>query len=237
MNTEIISTKDYSVFKTLKGNRIINQKNLRRIIASMRKKVHRSPIQVNERMEIIDGQHRLEARRELGLPVEYYISKGADLTTVQDLNTNTENWKIDDYLNSYIAKGLKDYIIYKQFLDAYKFNHRITMYLLTGDTRTNEATFKEGEFKIKDIQQASEIASKLNLVGAYYDGYKRRTFCYAFVSCLKNKKFVFEEFLNKLSYQRSKLFDCARVDQYLEIIEEIYNYKRSVKDKIVLRNL
>ena len=237
MTTEIKSTTDYSIFKLLKGNRNINPRNLRKIIISMRKKVHRSPIQVNEKMEIIDGQHRLAARKELGIPVEYYISKGADLATVQDLNTNMENWKVDDYLNSYIAKGIKDYIIYKQFLDAYKFNHKITMYLLTGNAKGKADVFNNGEFKIASIERASDIASKLNLIGAYYEGYKRRTFCYAFVRCLNNKKFVFEEFLNKLTYQRSKLYDCAKVDQYLEIIEEIYNYKRSVKDKIVLRNL
>ena len=237
MTTEIKTTKEYSMFKILKGNRVLNQKNLRKIIASMRRKLRDSPLQVNEKFEVIDGQHRLAALKELGLPVQYYISKGANLETAQDLNVNTENWKIDDYLQSYIAQGIKDYIIYKQFFDSYKFNHKITAYLLTGDAKGNTEAFNTGKFKIVDIQKASDIAAKLNLIGGYYEGFKRRTFCYAFVRCLNNKKFVFEEFLTKLSYQRSKLFDCARVDQYLEVIEEIYNYKRSAKDKIVLRTL
>ena len=234
---EIKSTTDYSLFKALKGNRVVNQKHVQKLINSMRKKMHHSPIQVNEKMEIIDGQHRLEARKAIGAPIEYYISKGADISTVQDLNTNSEDWKIDDYLHSYISKGIKDYIIYKQFLDSYKFNHKITMYLLTNNAGGCSEDFNSGNFKIKDIEKAAEIASKLNIVGGYYDGYKRRTFCYAFVRCLNNSKFSFEEFIAKLAYQRSKIYDCAKVEQYLEIIEEIYNYKRSAKDKIVLRNL
>lgn len=237
MSKQILTTTDYSIFKFLKGNRVLNIKNLRKIMESMKIKLHDSPIQVNENMEVIDGQHRLEALKQLGLPVQYYISVGANLKTVQDLNTNTENWKVDDYLHSYIAKGVKDYVIYKQFMDAYKFNHKITAYLLSGDPKGNTQKFNTGEFKIVNIEKASDIAAKLNTVGGYYDGFKRRTFCYAFVRCLNNRKFSFDEFITKLSYQRSKLFDCARVDQYLEIIEEIYNYKRAAKDKIVLRTL
>ena len=235
--TDIRVTTDYSLFKHLKGNRPINKKHVAKLVASMMKKLHLSPIQVNEKMEVIDGQHRLEAFKQIGAPVKFYISKGADLSTVQDLNTNSEDWKIDDYMQSYISKGIKDYIVYKEFLDAYKFNHKISMYLLTGNTKTVTNDFNSGTFKIKDIGKASSIASKLNMIGKYYDGYKRRTFCYAFVKCLNNTQFSFEEFLNKLQYQRSKLFDCAKVEQYLELIEEIYNYKRVVKGKIVLRNL
>lgn len=234
---EILYTTDYSSFKTLKGNRPVNPNHVRKLVISMRKKLHLSPIQVNEKKEVVDGQHRLASYEELGLPVPYYISVGSDLNTVQDLNTHSENWKIDDYLQSHISRGARDYITYKQFFDSYKFNHKITIFLLSGDAKTNADVFNSGNFRIKNIERAADIAGKLNQLGEYYDGYKRRTFCYAFVKCLNNKKFVFDEFLNKLSYQRSKLYDCARVEQYLEIIEEIYNYKRPVKDRLILRNL
>jgi len=234
---EIKSTTNYSVFKTLKGNRSVNMKHVMKIITSMKKKMHHSPIQVNEKMEVIDGQHRLAARKALGAPVEYYVSEGADLSTVQDLNTNTEDWKIDDYLNSYIQKGIKDYVIYKQFLDSYKLSHKVTMFLLSGIYKYDADNFANGSFKIKDIEKAADLASKLTKVGAYYDGFKRTTFCYAFVRCMNNPLFDYDEFLHKLSYQRTKLYDCAKVEQYLELLEVIYNYKRSVKNKIVLRTL
>lgn len=234
---EIKSTSDYGIFKTLKGNRPVNMKHVMKIITSMRKKMHHSPIQVNEKMEVIDGQHRLAARKALGAPVEYYVSPGADLSTVQDLNTNTEDWKIDDYLNSYIQQGIKDYVIYKQFLDSYKFSHKITMFLLSGASRHDAENFANGTFKIKDIEKAANLASSLTKIGSYYDGFKRTTFCYAFVRCMNNPLFDFEEFLHKLSYQRTKLYDCAKVEQYMELMEAIYNYKRPTKSKIVLRTL
>ena len=234
---EIKSTTDYGLFKSLKGNRSVNMKHVMKIITSMKKKMHHSPIQVNEKMEVIDGQHRLAARKALGAPVEYYVSSGADLSTVQDLNTNTEDWRTDDYLNSYIQEGNKEYIIYKQFLDSYKFSHKITMFLLSGIYKYDADNFSSGAFKIKDIEKAADIASKLTKIGSYYDGFKRTTFCYAFVRCMNNPLFDFDEFLHKLSYQRMKLYDCAKVEQYLELLEGIYNYKRSVKNKIILRTL
>ena len=45
----------------------------------MKKKYLVSPILVNEKMEVIDGQHRLQAQKELNLPTYYIKNKGYDL--------------------------------------------------------------------------------------------------------------------------------------------------------------
>ena len=66
---KILSTYEYDKFKKIKGNRKINFKNLGKIINSMSKKQLVIPILVNEKFEVIDGQHRLQACIELGLPV------------------------------------------------------------------------------------------------------------------------------------------------------------------------
>ena len=57
------------MFKKIKGNRIVNKSNLNAIITSMEQQQLVSPIMINEKFEIIDGQHRFEACKELGLPV------------------------------------------------------------------------------------------------------------------------------------------------------------------------
>ncbi len=236
---EILSTKEYSQFIVLKGNRKVDNKHVNHLIESMKIEYYMSPIQVNERMEVIDGQHRIQAARALKLPVYYYIAKGTNLKTVQTLNSNSKDWKTEDYLQSYIEQGLKDYIVYKQFSDAYGYSHRINLALLMGMFTGEEADkeFRNGEFKIKDIQKAREIAAKLTQVEPYYKGYKRRNFCYAIIRCLKIKGYNHERFLQKLTYQSRKMVDCSNVEQYVELIEEIYNYKASVDNKLVLRIL
>lgn len=65
-------TRDYSVFKYLKGNRGINLKNVNSIVDNVRDNgLLPTIVIVNENMEVIDGQHRIEAFKQLNLPVEF----------------------------------------------------------------------------------------------------------------------------------------------------------------------
>lgn len=90
-NLTVLRTNDYEKFNHLSGNRIINELNLAKIKKSMEENFLISPILVNEHLEIIDGQHRLQAVKELGFPVYYFVNKGYGLKEVQALNSNGKN--------------------------------------------------------------------------------------------------------------------------------------------------
>ena len=228
----IKTTTNYDQFKHIKGNRPIILAHVKKIKESYNPKRSKlPPILVNEYMEVIDGQHRLEVCKILEIPVDYTVEPGANLATVQDMNANQKPWTTDDFMESYIQKGIKDYEIYKQFKTSYKFTHDICMQLL-GDTNPDgklSNLFCAGRLRIKDIDKAAQNGGKITLVGKYYDGYKRRGFVAALLKCLKNKNFDFDVFLNKLSYQSTKLRDCSKVEQYMELIEQIYNFKNQYK--------
>jgi glutathione peroxidase-family protein len=51
------------------------------------------------------------------------------------------------------------------------------------------------------------------------------------VKILSNKKdvFDFEEFMHKVKLRPNMLVPCGTTEQYVEVIENIYNYKRSGK--------
>lgn len=73
-------TNDYSIFKSIMGNRTINLKNVNNIINNIKKNgLLPTVIIVNEKMEVIDGQHRLQALKELNLPVYYQIKEGLSI--------------------------------------------------------------------------------------------------------------------------------------------------------------
>jgi ParB-like chromosome segregation protein Spo0J len=55
--TSVMRSNNYDMFKFMEGNRKINSSNLNQIIVSMREKQLIIPITVNEKFEIIDGQH------------------------------------------------------------------------------------------------------------------------------------------------------------------------------------
>lgn len=238
--TEILATKDYTMFKQLEGNRPVDEKHVKMLMQSMSEDQCIAPIQINEKNMIIDGQHRAEALKRLKKPIYYYIVRGADLTTVQRLNTHTQNWDNEDFLGSWITKGLKDYQWYKEFADTYKFTHKVNLMLLVGSSGYNQQDvekFQKGEFKVKSMKEACDLANQLARMEPHYKGFKRRSFIAALVKAIKTKGFDFERFIGKMQFQSRKLVDCSNETQYLELIEEIYNYKNRGEHKLALRKL
>ena len=236
---QVHTTKDYSLFKTLNGNRDVNQLHLTRLKESMNKNHLTTIIMVNENFEIIDGQHRFLISQELKLPINYIISKNYGLNEVQILNANMKNWQIQDYVNGYCDLGYKDYIIYRDFMNEYRFTNQVSLLLLSGEwvSGTSDVSistkFKEGIFKVKDLKYAERTADKIMMIEPYYKGFLRRSFIYALIGMFKNENFEFTEFLAKLKQQPTTMQDCTSITQYKVLIEEIYNYRR--REKINLR--
>lgn len=113
-------TKDYSIFKRLEGNREVLKKRVNKIIASIQNVGYVvSPLIVNEKMEVIDGQGRLEALKELDLPVDYIVQPGIGIDECISMNINQGNWSIDDYIDSYCERGNPSYIMFKELRNRY----------------------------------------------------------------------------------------------------------------------
>jgi hypothetical protein len=239
LDKQVHTTTDYFLFKPMQGNRQLNKLHLKRLKDAIEKNYLFTVIIVNENYEIIDGQHRFQCISELSLPLHYIICKGYGLLEVQLLNANSKNWNTEDYLTGYIDMGFEDYMLYKQFKDKYKFDHQSCITILSSSVRTSLAnqnmydTFKMGKFKIVDYQYSEGIAKKIWLMNGIYDGFLRKYFVFAIMRLLKNPEFELTEFIAKLKLQPSAMTDCSSVDQYITLIEEIYNYKR--RDKVNLR--
>lgn len=227
----VFVTKDYSKFKHLNGNRNVVKPHLKRLKLSMEKKCLFSPILVNEKHEIIDGQHRLEVCKELNLPVYYIVKKGYGLEEVQTLNSNLKNWSTDDYMNGYIEMGYEDYNMYKLFRQEFAFDHNSSLAMLSGKNSVRDGgttlnqEFKDGEFRVINYKSALQTAEKIKMIQRYYSGYARRSFVMAMLKCFKNKEYNHSVFMSKISFQSTKLVDCTNVGEYLTLIEEIYNFK------------
>jgi hypothetical protein len=235
---QVHTTKDYSLFKTLNGNRDVNQLHLTRLKESMNKKHLTTIIMVNEKFEIIDGQHRFLISQDLKLPINYIIRKDYGLEEVQILNANMKNWQTVDYVNGYCDLGYKDYEVYRQFVADYGFQNQVAIMLLSdeqagGNSNSAATRFKAGLFKVKNLENAKRKADKILMIEPYYKGFLRRSFILAIYQMFKNENFEFTEFISKLKQQPTTLQDCTNVGQYKVLIEEIYNYRR--REKINLR--
>ena len=230
--SQVHTSNDYSTFKTMEGNRNINKLHLRRLKESIKDNYLFTVITVNENHEIIDGQHRFAAIKELGLPVRYVVCEGYGLNEIQILNRNSKNWNSDDYLEGYCNLGNREYQKYKEFKERYDFGHNETMSMLTGYNSGNGKVidkFRRGKFRITHLGEARAKADKISLFKGIYKGYKRRAFIYALLDLMDKEQFEFTEFLQKVKLQPSALTDCKDREQYISLIEEIYNYKRRMK--------
>lgn len=230
--TEVHTTTDYFLFKPIDGNRNKNVLHLNRLKKSITEHYLFTVIIVNERYEIIDGQHRFECVKDLGLPLNYIVCKGYGLNEVQILNQNSKTWNADDYLTGYCNLKNENYLIYKEFKEKYQFGHNECMSMLTG-INMNGGTlfnaFKDGTFKVTNLVNAEKEAEQIWMLEDLYKGFKRRAFIYAMLCLFDKPQFDFSEFLQKIKKQPSSLKDCVDIKQYISLIEEIYNYRRHEK--------
>jgi hypothetical protein len=232
--TKVLTTRNYSQFLSLDDNRDLNQTHLGKLKESMQEVYLFNPIIVNEKLEVIDGQHRLEACKQLNLPVRYITVEGYGIREVQVMNAYSKNWGPKDYLDSYVKNGYTDYIAYKAFQEKYGFDHQVNLILLSNNDKSRGyEEFNNGKFKIVNLRKAERIANYLMQIKAYYTGYRRRSFVYAIISVIDKKGFSMDELMAKIKLQPTALVDCISTEKYRELLEDIFNYRR--REKVNLR--
>lgn len=247
----VSETYDYDKFKPLSGNRPVNPIHVLRLKESFQAQYLMSPILVNEKDEVIDGQHRLCAARELGYPIRYIVANGYALNEVQRLNTHGNNWTKSDYLNAYCELGYPNYITFRKFMNRFPdFGISAAESLLSLQTadkkryykaarsrnRDGEVfvrTFKEGNFEIPDYERSLKLAQNISKIKPYYEGFNRRFFVVTMVSLSNHPEFDFNRFFDRLKANASGLYNCTNVSQYKAAIELVYNFRS--RDKVNLR--
>lgn len=116
--TSVYKTKDYDKFIINENkNRDVNVSNVKKIKNSI--KIHGDhgvvfPIVVDDKMNIIDGQHRFTARKELGLTIYYIQDLDLDISKLGGINDSIKKWIPKDY-----EKVNSDKSFYKK-LKSYK---------------------------------------------------------------------------------------------------------------------
>jgi len=225
----VYETRNHNIFGKVIGNRDISRLNINRLKRSFEEKQLQVPLIVNELYQVIDGQHRLEVCRELKLPITFIVVDGYTLEDVQRINSISRQWNIDDCVDSYCDLGNGNYMAYREFKNKFNFGHCESKLLLgIGDEHSKSSEwFKMGRMIVKNshIADGSRKAEMIYAVEPYYNGFKRRNFVKAMALLFKDSKFNHRTFIRKLSLQSMALQDQARVDQYVQNIEIIYNYR------------
>lgn len=242
----IYVTTDYSIFNRIKGNRGLNLTKIKKIVRDIKNGnnlLPDFPILVSSgggvKLDVIDGQHRLEAGAQTKKEIYFIIRKETlALEKMARFNSLQEKWKPRDFINCYIEKGIDDYRRLNDFVDQYQLPISIAINLLYFGVTGNDAgaqedtaeMFRKGEFKVKHMKQAVEIIEECRKFEAF-DGWNSRPFIVTISKILGADKCEFDELVEKFQSEPRQLQRHSNTKGYLTNLETIYNkgyHKRRV---------
>jgi hypothetical protein len=235
----IYSTTDYDQFHLLPENRVVDMTHVRKLVAQITQSnlLHIKPLDVTADLGVIDGQHRLAAARELGLPVYYKIGQQLSQADITTLNVAQKNWQGPDYLHYWTVKGRTDYVALTKFWQRHpslSFSNAKTM--LGGSSNNRAQEFRAGTWKASDQPYKGEQAAVLVERVAAETPFKQAMhtgFVAAVYHCIANVEgFDAKVFIEKIRKQPRTLVPCASHKQYLAMFEEIYNYQTRAENRV-----
>lgn len=224
----IFETEDYSVFKTLQGNRDVSPHRVAKIKKSIQERGYLPvPILVNEKYEIIDGQGRFAVCKELGLPIYFIKHHGLTIEDCVAMNVNSTNWSTDDYIHSYAERGNQYYIALEGYMLRYPMlpidvilsvlrrnssKGAARKIVNSGKLRFNMTSHREFVAEFEFLKEIKRRCSRVNDLFAFW-------FCSRIKSAEKERLISVAEKYSKDIAVGSKCGDIC------EIIEEKYNYR------------
>ncbi len=227
-NTVIQTTTDYDKFKLLDANRTVSKRHVQELIVSFKQHpelVEKQPIIVNDAFGVVDGQHRLEACRALGIPVAYVVAASAKISEAQLLNAMQRPWVIHDFLHSYATNGNGIYQEVEHLLEEYPLNLSALITILAPAKRHSNSNriFKQGTFTFDretGLARLEQHAQYLGLVKP--EIWRSQPFHRALFALDKIEGFSHERMLSQLEKNTLQL-QPGSMKNYLMELERIYN--------------
>ena len=237
--TTVKETKDYGKFSFLGDNRELRKGHIDKLVNAILEYgyIKSNPIIVNADYQIIDGQHRFEACKKLGLPIVYIVDNSELLrdNTMAVLNTVTRTWVLDDFCEHFARRGNPTYMQLRTFVKEEKVSIGKALQILTNGASRNQfggtTTFKEGKLSLttKDFTRARELLNNIRSLFAMGGIPFTSRPISAILKMLKNENFDIDKMLNKMSKNRDKAYISSTVDGYVAMFQSIYNLKERVK--------
>jgi len=255
------STTDWGRFKIMQGNRELHEGNIQAIMNQISAHGQRQPIVINERNEVIDGQHRLVACKRLNTPVKFIIDVGATIDHVISTNIVGKKWSLMDYINRYVAEGSQDYMKLQQFIVRAKGSgigascaiqlvrdgHRDVRYYMYDDGKVRLHSGKHKQKRLygvgNDINlgkfimpNSKKIENRLESVLKFrnFPFYKHSRFIQALLQVMRINDFDLKRLVAQANKYPSRFTNEPDTDSFVRMFESVYNYR--LKKKLPLVN-
>ncbi len=230
----IKKTIDYEIFKLRSDNRDGGVKEghvkvLERSIVG-KNMLQWRPILVNAEMEIIDGQHRLQAAKNLKLPIYYEVQESLTAKDIVRLNTSKQ-WSLLDFYNFHLKNNSPEYYKLEAFMKKNNITLRLALMLLNGHNHQKTIEFKEGDFKFSDEEISENIDYCWNTIKYIKKIQGNQTwintskFWNVLIVLTKHAEFDKTKWMVNLEKHISKVGARANYRDYMEMVLMIYNWR------------
>lgn len=222
--TVIQETSDYSIFKLLPHNRPIVQSHVIRLMHSMAERPHlrvSRPVLVNEKMQVIDGQHRLKASELNDQTVFFMVVPGLTIDDARLLNALQRTWSILDYAYSYASSKVPAYVQFVKTYEARELPPSIIMDYMMPNIR------RQHDFRIGAMEPVDQKAldTKLDqcedVVAAFPKSATPYMVASAFLAVQKTEGYDHNRMVQKT--KRAKLQPQPDRISYIRELERAYN--------------
>lgn len=234
----VYRTDEYDVFNTLQGNRDVLAGRVSKIIKSIKANGYIfNPIIVNENMEVIDGQGRLEALKTLNMPIDYIIVDGLRIKDCIALNIYQTKWNTMDYINSFADMGNINYSYIRHLCKRFSsISIRVIVSAISNKYigfEISNKTVQSGNMTCtaEQYEKATSILEYLEKFMGYIDVNKGRTeliytaLIFAYKSDSVDNDRMLERFIKYYGSDIVKPFNA--IEGALQALNTVYNYRSS----------
>ncbi len=234
---KVKSTTDYSRFKFIRGNRPID-KRVKKMIRAIKRKNMLADFPIltkpngDGRNMIFDGQTRFEAAKQMKLPVFFIESAHIEIGDVPETNSVQSPWTARDYLHSWSERGNPHYAKLKAFVSEFGLPVTTSALMLSGKVNGSGGgsagigfVLRSGKFNVTNEDNARTAASFIMALKFYVPFAADRCLALAIAKLATVEQFDASRFLQKVKSNAARFVKCASSDQYIEQIEQFYNYR------------
>lgn len=242
----IKKTKIHDMFRLRDDNREkgIDKTHVNRLMESIKARnlLELRPIIVNKDFEVIDGQHRLEAARKLGIDIYYEMKEDLRSEDVIIMNIN-KSWGMSDFLNYYCKNGYKEYHKLESFMKKYNLSVKIALMITSGradnirdEYRFGNYVFPEDNYDefLDNCWDTVKLIRKLNGHSAYTNSAR---FWTSLIKVISYPGFKMEKWMDNLKKMSERMSPKATQKDYYKLMQDIYNWRNDHKMDLINEKL
>ena len=233
---KIEQTTNYSLFVYHENQQAMSPVRVRRVAESMQKTGFwpSKPIGVfrsGGKLVIIDGHHRFEAARALGLSILFVEEPEEHGDLIGIANSIVGTWKTQSFAKLYASQGNQDYQDLMFYVER-GIPLQQAASLLHGESAhsgNSAQRVKHGSFKIKTDKYINSVLAMIDTVKDVAPEISKKAYINALSLLLFLKEFDQDVLIKRIQAHPSGIVRCADKNQALEALEEVYNFRAREK--------